>query len=228
MARFVLLHSPLLGPSSWRAAADELRVLGEVAETPAWPSLTRLDHGFYVPMAEHLAGQVAQDGEPPVLVAHSGAGALVPAVAARLAKVRGAIFVDAILPHPAHSWFETVPQDLRERLRSGVQAGLLPPWHEWWPPGALARLVPDEAARRGLVDELEPIPAAYFEEPAPAGDAPPQSAFLKLSEAYEDEARLANRLGWPLVRLPLQHLAPISHPAAVAGALKGLAERLAA
>jgi hypothetical protein len=223
-ARFVLLHSPLLGPSSLRATADELRALGETAETPAWPRLGELEAGFYEPMAERVAAQIAAG--PVVLVAHSGAGALVPAVAARLREPVAAIFMDAILPHPGRSWFDTAPQNLRESLRSGVQAGLLPAWHDWWPPGALERLVPDEAVRQAMIEELEPIPAAYFEAAAPPGEAPARSAYLELSDAYEDEGRLANRLGWPLVRLPLQHLAPLSHPAAVARALIGLAERL--
>jgi len=226
VARFVLLHSPLLGPSSWRPAAEALRALGHVAETPAWPALTSLQGGFYGPMAAHAAGQIEPGDAPPILVAHSGAGALIPAVAAKLPSIAGAIFVDAILPHPGRSWFDTAPEPLRDSLRSGAQAGLLPPWHDWWPPGALAQLVPDDAQRGRLMAELEPIPAAYFEEPAPAGEAPARSAYLKLSESYEDEAKLANRLGWPLVRLPMNHLAPVTAPAAVAQALAGLAERL--
>lgn len=225
MARLVLLTSPVLGPESWRGVAEALRGMGEVAEVPRLPRLSTLDADFYAA----LAGAVAADagaGEPPILVAHSGAGAIVPAVAARLPSVAGAIFVDAILPHPGRSWFETAPADLRHHLRSGVQDGALPSWDRWWPPGALERLVPDPAARQALVGELEPIPIAWFEEPAPAGEAPKPSAYLKLSEAYEDEARLANRLGWPLVRLPIHHLAPVSDPSAVANAILGLATRL--
>ncbi|MFC3069933.1 hypothetical protein [Phenylobacterium soli] len=116
---------------------------------------------------------------------------------------------------------------MRQNLRAGAQAGLLPAWHDWWPPGALERLLPDDALRAALVDELGPIPTAYFEEPAPDDALAIPAAYLKLSDSYEDEARLANRQGWPLVRLPLSHLAPISHPDAVALALQGLAERLA-
>ena len=54
----------------------------------------------------------------------------------------GAIYADAILPHPGHSWFDTAPADMRERLRAGALMGELPPWNEWWPPGALERLIP--------------------------------------------------------------------------------------
>lgn len=228
MARFVLLHSPLLGPLSWRAVAGRLRALGHAAEAPALPSLMETDPPYYSALVERAAGEVAAGaGEAPILVAHSGAGALLPSLADRLGRSGGMIFVDAILPHPGRSWFDTAPENLRSDLRAGAQAGLLPPWHDWWPPGALERLLPDPAMRRAVIDELTPIPAAYFEEPAPAAVLAGRAAYLKLSDSYEDEARLANRQAWPLVRLPLHHLAPLTHAEAVALALQGLAERLA-
>jgi pimeloyl-ACP methyl ester carboxylesterase len=225
-ARLVLLHSPLLGPLTWRAVAAALRDAGAAAETPAWTPLSEIDGDFYATLAGDMAAQVAAGDGPPLLVAHSAAGALAPAVASRLPGVAGVIFVDALLPHPGLSWLDTAPQGLRETLRSGVTAGLLPAWSDWWPPGALERLVPDEAVRAELIAELEPIPAAFFEEAAPATALSSPAAYLKLSEAYEDEARLANRQGWPLVRLPLHHLAPLTDPAAVARSLESLAARL--
>jgi hypothetical protein len=225
--RFVLLHSPLLGPLTWRAVAAALREGGAVAETPAWTPLSEIDGDFYDVLAAEMAAKIADGDAAPLLVAHSGAGALTPALAARLPRIAGVIFVDAILPHPGRSWFDTAPQSLRDTLRQGVVGGVLPPWSDWWPPGALERLVPDAATRDALIGELEPIPAAYFEAPAPAAALSAPAAYLKLSEAYEDEARLANRQGWPLVRLPLHHLAPLTEPAAVARSLEGLAARLA-
>jgi hypothetical protein len=226
VARFVLLHSPLLGPLTWRAVAEALRAGGAAAETPAWTPLSDIDGAYYDVLAEGMAKQVPADDAAPILVAHSSAGALTPALAARLPRVAGVIFVDAILPHPGRSWFDTAPQGLGETLRAGALAGLLPPWSDWWPPGALERLVPHEATRTALIGELEPIPAAFFEEPAPVTELAAPAGYLKLSEAYEDEARLANRQGWPLVRLPLHHLAPLTDPAAVARSLEGLAARL--
>jgi hypothetical protein len=41
--RFVLLHSPLLGPASLSALAAELAGQGLRAETPAWPRLSGVD-----------------------------------------------------------------------------------------------------------------------------------------------------------------------------------------
>jgi hypothetical protein len=228
VARFVLLHSPLLGPMSWRAVATALRAQGHVAEAPTAPRLSALACGFYRGLAEALAAQIdGAGGTAPILVAHSGAGALVPELADRLARPpAGAIFADAILPHPGRSWFDTAPPDLGAQLRTAGQDGALPAWDAWWPPGALERLVPDPATLAELVGELEPLPTAYFEEAAPARELEAPAAYLKLSGAYEDEAQAAGRLGWPVVRLPYDHLAPITRPEAVATALAGLAGRL--
>jgi hypothetical protein len=115
---------------------------------------------------------------------------------------------------------------MRQRLRDGAQMGDLPPWADWWPPGALERLVPDEATRGALLAELEPLPLVYFEEQAPAAALTSPCAYLQLSRAYEDEARAAGRYGWPVVNLPLHHLALLTHAEAVAAALESLAGKL--
>jgi len=226
--RIVLLHSPLLGPLSWRPVAAALGDLGHAAEAPAWPRLSSITESYYATLASAMAATI--DGgstEPAVLVAHSGAGALAPVLAAALrTPPAGVIYADAILPHPGRSWFDTAPPELRERLRNGAQMGQLPPWDDWWPPGALERLVPDAATRDALVAELEPLPLAYFEEVAPAAPADPPSAYLQLSGAYDEEARLGGRQGWPVVRLPMNHLAVLTQPQAVAQALDGLASAL--
>lgn len=224
--RFVLLHSPLLGPLSWTAAADQLRALGHTAETPAWSRLGDLDGRFYSGLAEGLAARIG-DGEPPVLVAHSGAGPLVPALVAAMGAPRlSVVFVDSLLPHPGKRWFDTAPEEFAAQLRNNAQFGLLPSWDQWWPPGALERLVPDGATREALVAELEPIPLAYFEEPAPEIGVAVPTAYIQMSGAYETEAKAAGRLGWPLVSLPLHHLGMLTHPEAVARALEALGGRV--
>lgn len=222
--RIVLVHSPLLGPLTWRAAAVELARLGHAPETPACPRFSTIGEGFYPALAGGLAATIDAAGlEPAVLVAHSGAGALVPALTAALRTPVGrTVLVDAILPHPGLSWFDTAPPDLRAQLRAGAEGGRLPAWDRWWPPGALERLVPDATLRTALTAELEPLPVDYFEEPAPAAELTGSCAYLQLSGAYDDEARLAGRMGWPVVRLPLNHLAMLTQPVAVASAIEGL------
>jgi hypothetical protein len=223
---FALLHSPLLGPMTWQAVAGDLARRGHAAVAPAWPPLSGIAGGFYGALADGAAA-LAPSADKLLLVAHSGAGALVPSLADRLGgRVAGVIFADAILPHPGRSWFDTAPAEMRERLRAGARMGELPAWDEWWPPGALERLLPDPGVRQALVAELEPLPLAYFEEKAPAAPLPAPAAYLQLSGAYDDESQVAARSGWPLVRLPLHHLAMLTHPEAVATALESLAARL--
>ena len=226
MTRLILLHSPLLGPLTWRRVAAALAERGAAAEAPAWPRLSTLGEDCYAALANSMAATLGA-GEPAIVVAHSGAGALMPSVAA-LAKgrLKGVIYCDAILPHPGLSWFDTAPPNLAAQLLAGAVDGRLPPWDQWWPPGALERLVPDNDQRMALIGELEPIPVGYFEELAPELEFDAPGAYLQLSGAYVEESQISGRKGWPVVRLPLHHLAMLTHAEAVAGAVQSLAGRL--
>lgn len=229
--RYVLLHSPLLGPYSLQALAAELAGSGARVEAPAWTRLSAVEGDYYPELAKAMAAAIDGAGDAPaVLVAHGAAGPLVPALAQALSTpVAAVVFADAGLPHPGRSWLDGAPAETRQSLRAGAQMGQLPPWDGWWPPGAPEKLVPDAAARAALVAELEPLPLGWFEEAAPAADlvslgAP--AAYLQLSGSYAEELRGAGRLGWPAVSLPLTHLAPLSQPKAVAQALGSLVQRL--
>src|ERR1700759_1393633 len=107
--RLVPLHSPLVGPPAWAAVAAALRRRGHVVETPAWPRLSTIGDRFYDTLSEGLAAQLLDKAGPLILAAHSGAGGLVGAAAAALPAVEGVILVDAIMPHPGRSWFDTAP-----------------------------------------------------------------------------------------------------------------------
>jgi len=226
--RLILLHSPLLGPQSWAPTAEALSRRGHAVLAPRLPALLEVAGDYYADLGRAAASAIDADGEGPVILAvHSGSGALAPSVAAALsAPLTGVIFVDAILPHPGRGWLDTAPPALKAQLAAGAQQGLLPAWDGWWPPGALERLVPDAELRAAIIADLEPLPLAYFEEPAPADDLSAPCAYLQLSGAYEEEARRATRLGWPVVRLPATHLAVATQPLAVAAALESLMGRL--
>ncbi len=102
-----LVHSPLVGPATWDVLAAALSDRGR----EAWiPDLTwSVSDG-----PTYLAGQVASivevvDGRPTILVGHSGAGPLLAAMGESLGCVEGYVFVDAGLPHPGRSWFDSAP-----------------------------------------------------------------------------------------------------------------------
>jgi hypothetical protein len=163
------------------------------------------------------------------LVAHAELAldlALGPAVAG---QVRGYLFVDAGLPIPGQTWLETVSPELAAQVRgSADDRGWLPPWPQWWGEEVLAELIPDPAARQRFVSGCPRLPLAMFSEvhpPVPQWpDAP--AAYLQLSEAYQDEAARARELSWPVAERMSHHLAPLTHPALVAGAMHELLGQL--
>jgi len=223
--RLVLLPSPLVSALSWRACADQLRAEGY---QPVIPAVTVLYAPYHDSIAQAVARELA-DPEPVVLVAHSGAGALLPAIAAHLpGPVRAAVYVDALLPTPGESWFDGAPAALAERLRELATDGVLPPWHEWFPQEAIVGLLPDPELRAEFTGSLPRLPLAYFAEAAPALPAywPPPSGYLQLSTAYDAQAAQARALGWPVRTLHLDHLALLTRPALVAAPLADLVTEL--
>ena len=65
---------------------------------------------YYPKYAMAAAAAVDGTSDPVVVVGHSAAGALLPAIAEAVGdRTRGAVFVDAMLPQPGRSWFDTAP-----------------------------------------------------------------------------------------------------------------------
>jgi hypothetical protein len=183
------------------------------------PDLTKvvsLGPPFYRRLAA-AAARGASDGGSVVLIAHSAAGALVPAIAEAVVGPVRAVFVDAQLPRPGLSWFDTAPPPLREQLRGMAEDGVLPPWNEWFPPGALEELMPDAAQRRKFVAEIPRLPLAFFAEAAPVTRGLGRRwAYLRFSAAYDDAADDAERRGWWVARRDWDHLRMLTDPEAVA------------
>jgi len=231
MPMLVLLHSPLVGPLTWQAAATGLHAAGYQVAVPSLAGVIDTGPPYYPKLAGRVAETIRQANPTGamVLIGHSGAGALLPATAeATATPLAAAVFVDAILPHPGVGWFETAPPALREQLRGLARNGQLPPWHQWFPPEALTELLPEEDLRRRFIAELPRLPLAYFEEPAPVVSGWPAArcGYLRLSGAYDGVADEAERLGWVVVREPADHLAVLTRPATISGLLDRLIRTL--
>jgi len=259
MARFVLVHSPWVGPATWRPVASVLaseRVLvpdltGVWDEPGPWqPRLVdRVAHevtGVRGPVpggsAEHYdpasngyarttgyppdAPVVAVPREPVVLVAHSGAGPLLPGIAAEVVRrgtaVESLILVDSPMPYPGRSWAQEAPPELVAHLRADVLDGRLAPWHRWFPAEALVELVPEAARRAAVSSEIPAVPAAYLDEPVPADRWAGPAGYLLLSDGYRDDAARARAAGWRVAELPSDHLAVLTRPAEVAAMITDL------
>ena len=222
--RFVLLHSPLVGPGAWRLISP---VLEQVTVADFKPEIAH-EPPYYARLVAAAKSAVASDrNQKNVLVVHSGSGSLVPAVAVD-ASVKGAIFVDALLPHPNRSWFSTISEPLKAHLMSLARDDHLPPWHCWWPKRTIRSLFDDEADYARFVAELPEIPLAFLNEPAPASELSERLAcsYLQLGSGNAPEAAAAEKLGWPVRRLPLHHLAVLTHPREVAAAIEELGRKM--
>jgi len=228
--RIVLIHSPFVGPSTLAPVARTLRGLGWDVAEPQRAAPQDVEPPYYPGLAKRIASQVEADAHSPlVIIAHSGAGGLLPSVAGAFgSRVSAAILVDAILPHPGRSWFQTAPRELAAYLREAGADGRLPPWHRWFPSEVLVRLLPDEPVRAAFCAELEAVPAAYCDEPAPvcANWSPPGCGYLQLSDSYADEAGAASAMGWLFRRDIIHHLATLTHPDRVAASLHSMIRAL--
>ena len=194
---FVLVASPFTGPFAWSRVAPRLRDARHSVEV----------HGV----------DGVLDG-PVVLVAHSGGGARLPAIASTRTDVVGAVYVDALLPHPGRSWAQTVPEAFVTRLREGAVDGRLAPWPEWWGDARLRELIPDDALRAEFVAACPSVPVEQIDVVMP--DVPePSASFVQLSATYAPETRAARAHGWPVLVVDADHLALLTRPVDVALAI---------
>ena len=218
MAGFVLLHSPLVGPSTWRWVAEELRTLGNDVDIPVI-SHSAASQGWEGVVSEVLTQLPVASGL--VFVAHSGAGPLLPTIVDRSnAREATLVFVDAGIP-AAHVSTPLMPPEILRRLASKVKDGLLPPWSEWFGPDVMSSLVPDADKRELVGSELSRLPFDYFSGIVPPVRSWPtdRNGYVLLSDAYLEDAQEARRRGWPVVELLGQHLDLVTKAHAVARAI---------
>jgi hypothetical protein len=222
--RWVLLHSPLTGPAVWRAVAAEAARKGLDVTVPDLPDLAQVTPPYYPALGAAVAKQIVHGG-PAALIVHSGAGGLAAQVANSAgAAIAQVVFVDAILPHPGRTWFSTAGDAFAQSVRAKIADEMVAPWDQWFPPGTLASLIGDHGPRKAFARELKPTPVAFLDEPAPDLDIPEHVgwSYLRLSQAYEAEAREARRLGRLTLRRDLSHLAMMTDPAEVVSCLRNL------
>ncbi|GIF68417.1 hypothetical protein Ais01nite_64520 [Asanoa ishikariensis] len=223
----VLLHSPLVGPSTWAPVARRLpgavvpSFLGLAdAEPPSWPFV-----------AETVAAAVAHlpPGTGVVLVAHSNAGRFMPVVVDAVGRtVEACLFVDASLPARSGTT-DAVALALLDVVRGKAENDRLPPWPQWWDEADIAPMFPDAETMRAVGAEAPRLPLSFFAQriPVPAGwnDGIPCGylGFAPPGQDGDDEkAREARARGWRVAHLPGLHLHQLVDPDAVAAAIEDL------
>ncbi|HUF33453.1 MAG TPA: alpha/beta fold hydrolase [Acidimicrobiales bacterium] len=218
----VLIHSPLVGPSSWHRVAEELNNRGREATVPDLRGAAE-KQATIAAIADSAARQIP-DSEL-VLVGHSGAGMLLPAIAHRVSTpVTAFCFVDAHLP-PRKGEVPLADPAFFGFLSSISSQGRLPPWSSWWGPETMEALVPDPAVRAQLTEEMPSLSLDYFLQEIHAVERwPATCGYVRLSASYEPSASEAEELGWPVERFSAGHLHGVVDPASVAAAVLDVLE----
>jgi hypothetical protein len=230
---FLLVHSPLTGPFVWHLVAEELRRRGHTVRVP---SLATQQAGERPYWRQHVGAAVRSLGrtppeEPLIVAAHSGAGALLPAVRRGLGgQVAAYLFVDAMIPHDQNSRLDLLREaegaEAAEGFRRSAAGGYLPVWTD----GDLRQAIPDPDRRRRFLEELRPLPLAVYQEPLPvfAGwpDAPCGYLRFGTNPAYDAAARKARRQGWAYAELAGSHFHMLVDPAAVAETLLRVSDEI--
>ncbi|MBI5946831.1 MAG: hypothetical protein HY875_01675 [Chloroflexi bacterium] len=226
-ARPVLFPSPFLArPEFFQPLEAALRELG----LPA--SVLNVDGDSNAEMIASAARQVPRPGggERVLLVPHSGAGPLVPAVLGALGHDQAMVaFLDATLPHPGRSRLDELERTLSpsafEAFERGLRAG-----GRWptWTDAQLRPFVPGDEARSSLLGLVTPRPLSFFEEVLPEAALPAwlPCGYLRLSAAYDGALEEARARAWPTRSSGLTHFAPYTHPREVARELAALVDEL--
>jgi hypothetical protein len=222
VAHYVLLHSPLVGPTTWKWVAEELRSEGDDVVVPTVAAAT--PSAGWRAVAAEFADQVP-DIPGMVFVGHSGAGPLLPGIVDRARAVDPSlIFVDAGIPSESVPT-TLLPDEMLQELTKIAESGVLPPWSDWFGPEVMKEMIPDQEMRRLVASDLPRLPLSYFSgavppvRPWPAAD----NGYILLSEAYVDEASEAARRGWDVVELFGRHLDIVSRAREVADAIRRVA-----
>jgi hypothetical protein len=190
--KFVLLHAPSVGPVTWRWVADALIGAGHDVVVPDLRQAAVSGHAEAV-VREAVA---ACPSDTDALVAHSGAGILLPVIADSVPTPGRPrlVVVDAAIPDcEGHARLNPAVVDL---LRPVAVDGVLPPWSVWW--GDVEQVIPDEDTRAAVEAESPQLPIALLEDglPVPAGWCEWECDYLSLSEDMRGEAERARSLGW--------------------------------
>jgi pimeloyl-ACP methyl ester carboxylesterase len=226
--RFVLVHSPVVGPGTWSPVAEWLSARGHFVAVPNLLEVARHELPSSPFVAGIVAEAIARAGAPAVVVLHSHAGLYAAHVAAAApGSIEALIFADASIP-PTEGEMELVPVAFLSELRAKAEDGLLPRWTDWWPEDDVAALFPDEETQRRIVEEQPRLTLAYYEQvlTIEPGWSNVPCGYLAFGAGYAESAAEARARGWPVVEVPGEHLHMVVDPPAVGAALEGLAETL--
>jgi hypothetical protein len=190
--------------------ADELRQRGLIVILPTLHDSPERKQPYWQQHASSVAQSLADVPKslPLILVAHSGAGPLLPAIRRSIQNpVDAYVFVDAGISRDGVTRLDLMlyeDADWADQFQKELErGGRFPTWSF----DDLREAIPDENIRSQMVSELRPRNLDFFTEPIPifAGwpDAP--CVYIQLSASYDWDAALARLANWPTYKLEAGH-----------------------
>jgi pimeloyl-ACP methyl ester carboxylesterase len=217
---YVLIHSPLVGSLTWTLVADQMRHAGLDVYIPLLLDSTDSPEPFWKQHAESVSQALAQIPKSTsiTLVAHSGAGPLLPAIRQYLPNpIKAYVFVDAGIPRDGSSRLDLMKSEdpeWAEQFQKQLERG------EHFPNWSLEDLrdvIPDESLRKQMVTEIRPRGLSFFTEPIPVFGGWPDApcVYIRFSAPYDRPAAQARQTGWPTYDLEAGHFHMLVDPAVV-------------
>jgi hypothetical protein len=217
---YVLIHSPLVGGLTWKLVAEQMRQLGRVVYLPALSDSPDTKEPYWKQHSESVVRVLADIPKDAILtlVAHSGAGPLLPAIRQLLPNpVHAYVFVDAGIPRPGATRLDLMKlqdpdwgSDFEKQMERGDR-------FPTWSMDDLQDVIPDHELRSEMVSELRPRGFDFFTEPIPVFDGWPDApcVYIQFSESYDWDAAQARQFGWPTYKVEAGHFHMLVEPKTV-------------
>lgn len=228
---YVLIHSPLVGASTWQSVADEMRRPGLVVFTPLLSDSPDSNEPYWKQHADSAARSLADISKdvPLILVAHSGAGPILAVIRQSMPNpVHAYVFVDAGIPRNGATRLDLMKSedaDWTNEFQAYLEGGgRFPNWSS----DSLLQIIPDQNIRENLVAELHPRGLDFFTEPVPVFDGWPDAPciYIQLSAAYKWDAAQAEVQGWPTYKIEAGHFHMLVDPKQVTELITGAVENI--
>jgi hypothetical protein len=217
---YALIHSPLVGPLTWKLVADQMRQRGLDVLVPVLEDIPSSKEPFWQQHSDSISQafvHIPKDSSI-TLIAHSGAGPLLPVIRQSLANpVNAYVFIDAGIPGDQATRLDLMNSEDPEWAEQFQQyledGGTFPTWSF----DDLQEVIPDESLRTQLVSEIRPRGLDFFTEPIPVFDGWPDApcVYIRFSPPYEYPASQARQAGWPTYELEAGHFHMLVDPQAV-------------
>jgi hypothetical protein len=217
---YILIHSPLVGSLTWSLVANEMRQKGLDVLVPTLVDSPSSKEPYWKQYAESVAQALAPIPQNTflTLVAHSGAGPLLPVIRQLLVNpVSAYVFVDAGIPRDGATRLDLMRSEdpewakqFQEELERGER-------FPNWSCDDLQEVIPDEPLRKQIVAEIRPRGLDFFTEPIPVFDGWPDvpCIYIQFSAPYKRPAVQAQQAGWRTDELKAGHFHMLVDPSAV-------------